>query len=52
MKKDWRDLEDDLINTIQNCLRTLKDKEKAMEYFNGTTIVELINDAVSDEELK
>ena len=45
---DHKDLEDELISAIQRCCKTKEDEEKAIKYFRGCTIKELIEEALEN----
>lgn len=45
---DWDNLEDELIDAIQKCCGTEEDKKVALRYFEGTTVNEMIEEALED----
>ena len=45
---DYKDLEDEFVEAIQRCCSTEEDKEKAIAYFKGCTVRELIEEALED----
>jgi hypothetical protein len=48
MAKDWRDLEDDLVETIRQCCTTEQDKKEALRYFQGVSVVGMIEEALME----
>ncbi len=49
MPKDYRDLEDDLAETIRQCCPCESDKQEALRYFKAVTVNEMIEQALKEQ---
>ncbi len=48
MAKDYADLEDALIEAIQGCCPTERDKQEALRYFSQVTVNQMIEQAFKE----